>query len=263
MRVRRGGARALHVPARSGGPAGDGPHTFDGCRPLDPPGNVDLSLASRAFTVDTGPPETKIDSGPAEQTTDSTPTFVFSSDDPGSTFECSLDSGPFASCASPFTTPPLGSGPHTFVVRAIDASGNVDPSPALGFDTAAAAKEFTLLGAAEDRPSSPSASTWRRSPETSSAVPVPPAASVARIARAQASQAPPGYESPIKGRVFVPLEEVRQLPVGSFVDTRFGTVRLKSARSRKGRKQAGRFTAGVFQVRQSSGAAPRDSRTCC
>ena len=53
------------------------------------------------------------DSGPAALTTDSTPTF--------------------ASCASPFTTPPLDSGPHSFVVRAIDASGNVDPSPALGF----------------------------------------------------------------------------------------------------------------------------------
>ena len=232
-------------------PLGDGPHTFT-VEASDLAGNADPSPASRAFTVDTAPPETTIDSGPAGLTTDSTPTFAFSSDDPGATFECSLDGGPFASCASPFTTPPLDSGPHTFVVRAIDAAGNVDPSPALGFDTAAAMKEFTLLGAAKGPPVfAASFNVETVSGDIFVSVPAPPAASGAQIARAQASQAPPGYESPIKGRVFVPLEEVRQLPVGSFVDTRFGTVRLESARNRKGRKQAGRFTAGVFQVLQS------------
>lgn len=229
----------------------DGPHTFT-VEATDLAGNVDPSPASRAFTVDTAPPETTIDSGPPALTTDSTPTFTFSSDDPGATFECSLDSGPFASCASPFTTPSLGSGSHTFVVRAIDPSGNVDPSPALGFDTAAAMKEFTLLGAAEGPPVfAASFNVEAVSGDIFVSVPVPPTGAQARIARAQASQAPPGYESPIKGRVFVPLEEVRQLPVGSFVDTRFGTVRLESARNRKGRTQAGRFAAGVFQVLQS------------
>ena len=62
---------------------------------------------------------------------------------------------------------------------------------------------------------------------------------------------PPGYESPIKGRVFVPLEEIRQLPMGSFVDTRFGTSRMTSARNRRGRTQSGNFSQGVFQVLQS------------
>jgi hypothetical protein len=51
--------------------------------------------------------------------------------------------------------------------------------------------------------------------------------------------------------VFVPLAEVRQLPIGSLVDSRFGTSRLVSARNRRGRTQAGRFSAGVFQVLQS------------
>jgi CSLREA domain-containing protein len=232
-------------------PLGDGAHTFDVVA-TDPAGNADPSAASRAFTVDTAPPETTIDSGPPELTTDSTPTFAFSSDDPGATFECSLDSGPFAACTSPFTTPPLDSGPHTFVVRAIDASGNVDPSPALGFDTAAAMKQFTLLGAAAGPPVfAASFNVEAVSGDIFVSVPVPPTASRARIARARASQAPPDYQSPINGRVFVPLEEVRQLPVGSFVDTRYGTVRLESARNRKGRTQAGRFTAGVFKVLQS------------
>jgi hypothetical protein len=57
--------------------------------------------------------------------------------------------------------------------------------------------------------------------------------------------------SPRRGRRFVPLTEARQVPVGSFLDTRRGTVRLVSATLRAGRTQAGRFNAGVFQVLQS------------
>jgi hypothetical protein len=54
-----------------------------------------------------------------------------------------------------------------------------------------------------------------------------------------------------KGVSFVPLDEARTIPVGSFVDTRRGTVRLTSARDRAGRAQSGNFAAGVFQVLQS------------
>jgi hypothetical protein len=51
--------------------------------------------------------------------------------------------------------------------------------------------------------------------------------------------------------VFVPLEEVRQLPMGSLVDSRFGVSQLTTARNRAGRTQSGKFSAGVFQVLQS------------
>ena len=54
-----------------------------------------------------------------------------------------------------------------------------------------------------------------------------------------------------KGVRFVPLTDARQVPVGSVLDTRKGTVRVESARNPAGAKQAGRFTAGVFQVLQS------------
>ncbi len=54
-----------------------------------------------------------------------------------------------------------------------------------------------------------------------------------------------------KGLRFVPLEQARQIPVGSVLDTRKGTVRLRSARSGAGATQSGDFTAGVFQVLQS------------
>ena len=58
-----------------------------------------------------------------------TAVFSFSADEAAS-FSCSLDGGAWTSCASPTTYSDLGSGWHTFAVRATDASGNVDATPA-------------------------------------------------------------------------------------------------------------------------------------
>jgi sugar lactone lactonase YvrE len=60
-----------------------------------------------------------------------------------------------------------------------------------------------------------------------------------------------GARASQKGIRFVPLTEARQVPVGSFLDTRRGTVQLSSARNSAGTTQSGQFTAGVFQVLQS------------
>ena len=64
---------------------------------------------------------------------------------------------------------------------------------------------------------------------------------------ARASALVPG----IKGRTFVPLGQARQIPVGSILDTRKGTVRLASARDGAGAVQTGEFSKGVFEVSQS------------
>jgi subtilisin-like proprotein convertase family protein len=61
-----------------------------------------------------------------------------------------------------------------------------------------------------------------------------------------ASLAVPG----IKGRRFVPLTAARQLPVGSYLDTRKGSVSLTSAAAKKGQLFTGIFSAGVFQALQ-------------
>jgi Bacterial Ig-like domain len=106
----------------------DGAHTFE-VRATDAAGNVDGSPASRALTVDTAAPQTTIDSGPTGLTSDSTPTFTFSSE-AGAGFQCRVDAGSFAACTSPHTTAALVDGAHSFEVRATDAAGNTDASPA-------------------------------------------------------------------------------------------------------------------------------------
>jgi hypothetical protein len=60
-----------------------------------------------------------------------------------------------------------------------------------------------------------------------------------------------------KGITFVPLTEARQIPVGSFLNTRRGTVRLESAANAAGRRQRGNFFRGVFQVLQSKKRSAR------
>ena len=54
----------------------------------------------------------------------------------------------------------------------------------------------------------------------------------------------------LKGRRFVPLTAARQLPVGSDLDTRKGSVSVTSASTRKGQLFTGIFSAGVFQALQ-------------
>ena len=78
------------------------------------------------------PPETTLDQTPNSTTSSLAAIFEFSgSDDRSSvTFECSVDGGSYVSCASPFSTSTLSVGPHIFAVRAVDALGNIDPTPA-------------------------------------------------------------------------------------------------------------------------------------
>jgi hypothetical protein len=75
-------------------------------------------------------PETTIVSGPPAVTSAATVTFTFTASDPAAAFQCSLDDGAAAACTSPFTTPPLPDGAHSFSVRAVDAAGTPDPTPA-------------------------------------------------------------------------------------------------------------------------------------
>ena len=134
----------------------DGSHTFE-VRAIDgasPTPNVDPTPASFTWNVDTTEPDTTIDTatvpsggGGTDILGDTPPIFTefdsirftFSGDDgsgagldPTAPFECQIDGGGFSSvgCSSPIDFTGLSDGSHTFEVRAIDAVGNVDPTPA-------------------------------------------------------------------------------------------------------------------------------------
>jgi hypothetical protein len=107
----------------------DGVHTIE-VRAVDRAGNNDAAPATRTWTVDATPPETTILTGPAGVVASTSATFEFRSDEPDASFQCRLDGSSFAACSSPHQVTGLAPGSHTFEARAIDAAGNVDPTPA-------------------------------------------------------------------------------------------------------------------------------------
>ena len=80
--------------------------------------------------TDTTPPESTIVSGPSGTVSSASASFAFSSSEANSTFECRLDDGAYGSCTSPMNYANLAGGSHTFQVRATDATGNTQATPA-------------------------------------------------------------------------------------------------------------------------------------
>lgn len=107
----------------------DGEHVFE-VRARNAAGDADETPARRRFTVDTVAPDTTITGGPSGGANSASAAFDFDASEPGATFECSLDGEPFVGCRAPEEYAGLDEGPHGFRVRAVDAAGNVDPSPA-------------------------------------------------------------------------------------------------------------------------------------
>jgi Right handed beta helix region len=109
-------------------------------RATDVAGNVDTTPATWVWTVeaiapppppaDTTAPETSITGGPAATSTSTSASFDFSANEAGSSFACKLDGASWSGCSSPRAYSSLAVGTHTFAVRATDAAGNVDGTPA-------------------------------------------------------------------------------------------------------------------------------------
>lgn len=125
----------------------DGMHSIL-VRVRDEAGNAGLAVSS--FRVDTTPPQTTIDAGPTHLEAGATGTIEFSSNEPGSRFECRLGDGDFEECSGDgrhmFRVEEPGE--HAFFVRAIDEAGHRDPDPA----------EWRLTVTPANRPSAPSCS---------------------------------------------------------------------------------------------------------
>ncbi len=97
---------------------GFGDETQDKC-PADPSKQGDCT-----------PPKTTITKGAPKKTKKHKVKFKFKSSESGSSFECKLDKKKFKPCRSPKKYKRLKKGKHKFKVRAMDAAGNTDPSPA-------------------------------------------------------------------------------------------------------------------------------------
>ena len=90
----------------------------------------DLQAPNPSSLVISTAPDTTIAVGPSGSTATTDASFAFTSTEAGSTFRCSVDGAPYQPCTSPTTYQGLSATDHQFAVRAIDAAGNVDPTPA-------------------------------------------------------------------------------------------------------------------------------------
>jgi hypothetical protein len=105
-------------------------------------------IVSRWFTVDTQGPKVTFSAGPANGavSSDASPLFRFGASEPGSTFQCRVDSRKFAGCASPRSLGPLKDGTHVFRVRAVDGVGNIGAPAARSFRVDTKAPRLRIRG---------------------------------------------------------------------------------------------------------------------
>lgn len=128
---------------------GEGTHTVDVVATYGD--GTQSAPVGYGYTIDTTPPAAPVVPPPPATATGAvvvTPTPVS-----GVTFLCSLDGAPATPCAVPVSLTGLPDGPHTLVVSAVDAAGNVSPGTSLGWTvdttapTAVATVPTTLTGA--------------------------------------------------------------------------------------------------------------------
>jgi predicted phage tail protein len=115
----------------------DGSYTFS-VRAVDAAGNADATPATRDFTLDATAPDTSVTGGPEGPTSNTSPSFTFTGSPAADAdhFECDLspvepggDVG-FSTCVPGVTYADLAEDSYTFSVRAVDALGNTDATPA-------------------------------------------------------------------------------------------------------------------------------------
>ena len=115
--------RAGHLEAAPAGPDESATVACSGPPPPPPP------PGEPPANPDTEAPETTITKQPAKRSPKRKAKFKFEASEQGSSFECKLDRKKWKPCDSPRKYK-LGPGKHKFRVRATDAAGNTDESPA-------------------------------------------------------------------------------------------------------------------------------------
>ena len=227
-----------HSPKTYSGLA-DGPHYFK-VRALTWFGFPDLTPAVAEFTVAKyvpDPPETTIAAGPSGTIATDSASFGFESDQPG-TFECQLDpeeEAAWISCESPQAYSEIGEGAHDFEVRAVNDSGEPDPTPA----AATFSVEFPALPPA-------------RPPLVVAADVGPPKPEAGKTFNLELAQGSVELQCPGEDHA-APLTSFVQVPMGCLVNTRHGVVALTASKGSSGDLQSANFWGGVFVITQEEG----------
>ncbi len=145
-----------------------GEHVFQ-VRSVDEGGVVDPTPATHVWTVDQTPPDTAIPVHPEDPAQSERGTFGFTANEAPVTFQCTLDpvlvdgattppESAWRPCAATWTVGPLADGDHVLWVRAVDAGGLVDATPAMfawhidtrAPDTVISAGPAEILGSEDD-----------------------------------------------------------------------------------------------------------------
>ena len=107
----------------------EGSHSFS-VKAIDSAGNTDSTPASYTWTIDTtANVEISITSQPLNPTNLTSADFSFTSTETA-TFECQIDNSGYTACTSPKEYIGLAEGLHTFDIKATDAAGNTNSTPA-------------------------------------------------------------------------------------------------------------------------------------
>jgi hypothetical protein len=144
----------------------DGTHTLV-AEAVDAAGNVSEPTAEYSWLIDTIRPVVALTDKPDPVTNRTDATFSFTSNKPGSSFECALDGSGFVACTSPVVYAQLGAGSHTFVVRAVQL-GNTGPATTYTWTIDTTAPETSVTSAPPTNATAASASFTFTSSESGS-----------------------------------------------------------------------------------------------
>jgi hypothetical protein len=220
-------------------PAGETGITATATRAGGAPNHATSEFSACAtYTPPPAPPAVAITTSPPASTTATDATFEFATSGGDVTgFECSLDGAAYAPCSSPRSLGGLAVGSHTFAVRAVGEGARTGPPTVY---------EWTVASPPQSNPPQQSGP-----PEQAVTPPGPTPTNGEKV-----------VVEPEEGRVriklpgtnrYVPLTELKEIPVGAVIDATKGKVHLTSI-DPDGTEQSADFFGGVFKVKQKEGA---------